>query len=685
MTPEQLTTEKKIRASAWKDYLNEKRWCAWFQGDRRPDGDGYAKIPRGSHSNPETWSTFDELCEALKPGDGFGYNFLGGDLHPLDLDHVRNAQTGQICNEAMLLLSRLQSFSEISISGRGLHVLFRGKVRGHQLTETCVQYWNPAKAPRFFTITGDLVGEAFSTIRDLGEDFNLVFATAAHISAKCREELKVVDPEQWAKLPVEPVRKNAEPREKSKTKSRKRHPDFNMEEFLSWAGLPVDNVTDNEIGKCYRVTKCPIKGEPHVGQNSTTTNFGMTVDGGLMFHCQSTGCVENSFVDVLKKLEAEKGKYPSKVYEEVAEKHSDDDRVGYTQKASTIMKEHRRWLWPGYLGLNKVAHFGGKSAEGKSPVTDDLAARVSAGLPWPDGAENVLGPRSVIILAAEDDWADTVLPRLEVAGADLNNIYRFFVTQKTVEITPSLDCDCKRLEEQIQSIGDVSLVIIDPITNYLGSKKMNAEEEIRGGILMPLSLVAKQHDCSIITVGHFNKRGNEAAILQRLMGCAAFVGVARDVFVFGPDPEDLDKHAHVMGELRNKTAPPLKYKTVGVPHEWDGQISETVAIKWCGPAKDLDMDEVVNAPKQQEKSITTKAVMLISGMLRSGSKKKSELDQALKENGIEPEKLVWNRIKKRCKAEARPLPGKGAGWEWFLPTPEQASFDGDISRKEKAA
>ncbi len=351
-----------------------------------------------------------------------------------------------------------------------------------------------------------------------------------------------------------------------------------------------------------------------------------------------------------------------------------EDRVGRTQKASTIKKEHREWLWPRFLGRNKVAHFGGASTEGKSPVTLDLAARVSAGLPWPDGTENKLGPKSVVILAAEDDWSDTIIPRLELAGANLKNIHRFFVKQQTVEITPSLDSDCQRLEEKIEELGDVALVVIDPITNYLGNKKMNLEEEIRGGILMPLSLVAKAHDCSIITVGHLNKRGNEAAVLQRLMGCAAFVGVARDVFIFGPDPDEEDKYAHTMSEMRNKSAPQLKYRTEVVKVEWGGKTSEVVKVKWCGVSH-ADVDEVVNAPKQEEKSITNKAVMLIAGMLRSGAKRKADIDQALKDNGIKPEALQFNRIKKRCKAETRPLPGKGAGWEWFLATPEQQRFD----------
>jgi hypothetical protein len=374
--------------------------------------------------------------------------------------------------------------------------------------------------------------------------------------------------------------------------------------------------------------------------------------------------------------ETERLQFKKEVFEKVVNdvpKH-EEERVGCVERASDIRKEHREWLWPGYLGRNKVAHFGGASTEGKSPVTLDIAARVSAGLDWPDGTPNTLGPKAVILLAAEDDWSDTIIPRLEVAGANRDNIYKFKVKQRDVEITPSLDSDCQRLEKQIADLGNVVLVVIDPITNYLGSKSMNMEDEIRGGILMPLSQVAKNNNCAVITVGHLNKRGSEATVLQRLMGCAAFSGVARDVFIFGQDPEDEDKYAHIMSEIRNKSAPKLKYRTEAVKTEWDGKTSEVIRVKWCGVSY-ADVDDVVNAPKQQDKSITGRAVALITGMLRSGAKRKAEIDQALKDNGFNPEQLKFDTIRKRCKAETRALPGRGAGWEWFLTTKQEDIFD----------
>ena len=315
-----LFDEKKFRAALPAEMLSEKRFVRFFL-KAKPEG-GTAKIPLGNHSDPNTWSTFDECVKQLENADqGIGYCFLGGDIHGLDIDHCRNPRNGQLCNEAMLLLSRIPSWAEYSVSGAGIHVLFKGQVRGKQLTETCLQFWNPKNSPRFFALTCDMVGDAFTTLKDIGEEFNYIFSTARHISAKIREELRSVDYEQWAALPAERAipAEEVQQRDKTKIKTRKLHKDFKIEDFLTFYELGVDNVARNNIGTCYRLRTCPIKGEPHVGQNSTTTNFILSADGGLGFHCQSTGCVEYSVTQVLEQLAKEHGPYPGKIYVETSQ------------------------------------------------------------------------------------------------------------------------------------------------------------------------------------------------------------------------------------------------------------------------------------------------------------------------------------------------------------------------------
>src|SRR5579864_3108134 len=204
-------------------------------------------------------------------------------------------------------------------------------------------------------------------------------------------------------------------------------------------------------------------------------------------------------------------------------------RSSWLERAADIKMQPQEWLWPGYLSKNQLTHFAGESSEGKSPVTRNLAARVTTGAEWPDGQPNTLGPRSVIIMASEDDWATIIVPELKLSGADMGKIFRFVSTiskdDSTLAVSTKLDADLEELKRQVQSLTDCALVIIDPITNYLGSKSMNKEEDVRS-LLMPISeQIAQGLNVAVVTVGHLNKQGRDASTKQRVMGASAFVGV----------------------------------------------------------------------------------------------------------------------------------------------------------------
>jgi hypothetical protein len=79
------------------------------------------------------------------------------------------------------------------------------------------------------------------------------------------------------------------------------------------------------------------------------------------------------------------------------------------------------WTWPGRLARRKLTLIAGDPGLGKSQITADIAARISTGSDWPDGGAATAG--STIILSAEDGVADTLRPRLEVAGANLHRIH----------------------------------------------------------------------------------------------------------------------------------------------------------------------------------------------------------------------------------------------------------------------
>jgi RecA-family ATPase len=65
---------------------------------------------------------------------------------------------------------------------------------------------------------------------------------------------------------------------------------------------------------------------------------------------------------------------------------------------SEVKPERVRWLWEGRIARGKLNLVDGDPGTGKSAMTTDLAARVTAGKPWPDGGEVEAG--GVVILSA---------------------------------------------------------------------------------------------------------------------------------------------------------------------------------------------------------------------------------------------------------------------------------------------
>jgi hypothetical protein len=132
-----------------------------------------------------------------------------------------------------------------------------------------------------------------------------------------------------------------------------------------------------------------------------------------------------------------------------------------TVRASEIVPEPVRWVWPGIIARAKVTGLVGHPGLGKSQVATDLAATVSTGRPWPGGVANDTAGE-VIVLSAEDDAADTGVPRLIAAGADRTRVNLVMaVEDRCGERRFNLAHDLDRLEKDLDLRG-VNLLVIDP-------------------------------------------------------------------------------------------------------------------------------------------------------------------------------------------------------------------------------
>lgn len=121
----------------------------------------------GSSTNPSTWGTFDQCVnEAVQwnnnPGglDGIGFVFSDDDpFTGVDLDKVIDAD-GKLEEWAQEWVDKLDSYTEYSPSGRGLHVIIRAKLPTKGKNTNQIEVYS---TERYFTFTG-------KPFKDYGDD-----------------------------------------------------------------------------------------------------------------------------------------------------------------------------------------------------------------------------------------------------------------------------------------------------------------------------------------------------------------------------------------------------------------------------------------------------------------------------------------------------------------------------------
>ena len=132
-----------------------KQWVCW-NSTKFPINVRTGK--KAEVDNPHTWCTFKEAQEAVLSGKykGVGFVLTGDDPYTIiDLDHVINPDTGEILPWAQEIINLMDSYTEVSQSGTGIHIIIRGKKPGDRCKgkNGQIEIYDHA---RYFALTGDL-------------------------------------------------------------------------------------------------------------------------------------------------------------------------------------------------------------------------------------------------------------------------------------------------------------------------------------------------------------------------------------------------------------------------------------------------------------------------------------------------------------------------------------------------
>jgi len=132
------------------------QWVVWKAVGDKPD-----KVPhsartghRASSTDLLTWATFQEALEAYENGGyaGLGFVFSSADPYTgIDLDDCVD-ENGEIAGWALEIVRYFDSYTELSATGSGLHLIVRGEVSNRRKGGIEVYC-----SKRFFTVTGHAV------------------------------------------------------------------------------------------------------------------------------------------------------------------------------------------------------------------------------------------------------------------------------------------------------------------------------------------------------------------------------------------------------------------------------------------------------------------------------------------------------------------------------------------------
>lgn len=201
------------------------------------------------------------------------------------------------------------------------------------------------------------------------------------------------------------------------------------------------------------------------------------------------------------------------------------------------------WLWEPVIAYGKMTLLAGQPGMGKSTLTLAVAVRIVNGEPLPFSKVVPPPDAKVLILAAEDSADDTTGPRLQAAGLpegceQRSRILKLAPTvfEDDKERTINLAMDLPRIRLMLEQHPEIRVIIIDPVTGYLGGSDQNATSDIRAA-LQPLCTLAEEKGLAVVLISHMNKSSSTEA-MNRVLGSVQFQAVVRSSWLMVPLEED---------------------------------------------------------------------------------------------------------------------------------------------------
>jgi putative DNA primase/helicase len=263
------------------------------------------------------------------------------------------------------------------------------------------------------------------------------------------------------------------------------------------------------------------------------------------------------------------------------------------------------------------------------------------------------------------------------AGADIKRVTILkMVHEANTNRMFSLITDLAALRQKVLEIGDVKMIIIDPISAYLGIGKVDSfrATDVRA-VLSPLKELAEELRVSVLGIMHFNKKIDVTNVLLRISDSLAYGAASRHVYAVVNDPDNYRrlfvKGKNNLARYEQKTlAFGIEEREVGVDKRTGLAIRRPYII-WHDEPVDITAAEAIQAVVDNKSpSARDYAKQFLIALLSNGPVVSKEVHEGAKENGIA--KKTLERAARDLGVDIKhdgPLNDKGERtWQWHPPT-----------------
>jgi hypothetical protein len=328
------------------------------------------------------------------------------------------------------------------------------------------------------------------------------------------------------------------------------------------------------------------------------------------------------------------------------------------------------WLCKPWFPFASLVIIDGDPGQGKSMMTSKVVANASSGIEILPSSESYGEPIRCGLIASEDD--DYIIKgRLRAAGYKFDRSVVVMNTRYRGKYLKFPE-GAKRVRKFITE-NNLDLLIIDPISQYIGEKIQTHNESSVRDALGPIQDIAQETGACIVMVRHLNKNGDMKA-MYRGGGSIAFSALARSGMITGELPNGRFAIAQVKCSYARKFQGALAYSVV----EWE-ENEEIPVIEWHGE-EDIDVNDLTKGPRNRKgpEPTSQNAIREVLDQLfeTKDTWPSNDVIQQLKDAGCSTDQKTVDKVRAELGITARPVrrpDKKYAGWEWSLKEVKQSA------------